>query len=192
MRLSRVVLIASVIVVFATVRALAAPFVLFPKAGELASPDRRFVVRNAEREAESSEFVGTFRSLWLIETATGRSRKLCDYVGVAAVAWTKGDFLVVTQYLTKRTSRALVFSPADLDNPVVLDKPTLIRLVPYELRPALEENDHVFVEASRLEDDVLHLRVWGYGRHDRNGFRWLCEYATWNGATSCTEERGSR
>jgi len=75
---------------------------------------------------------------------------------------------------------------------VVLDKPTLIRLVPYEMRPALEENNHVFIEASRLEDDVLFVRVWGYGRHDPNGFRWRCQYATWNSATTCAEEHSAR
>ncbi len=192
MRLSRIVLIAPAIAAFAVVQAFAAPFVVFPKAGELASPDHRFVVRNAEREADASEFVGTFHSLWLIETATGRSRKLCDYVGVAAVTWSKDDFLVVTQYVAKTTSRAMIFSATNPDSPVVLDKPTLIRLVPYEMRPALEENNHVFIEASRLEDDVLYVRVWGYGRHDPNGFRWRCRYATWNGATSCAEEHSAR
>ena len=179
----------TVLVAILCVETLAAPFVVFPKAGELKSPDGRFVVRNREREGSESEFVGAFRSLWLVESATGRSRKLCDYVGLAAVAWSSDDFLVVTQYLTRRTSRALVFSTTSPEDPVVLDKPTLIHLLPVEFRPALRENDHVFVEASRVEGDTLHLRVWGYGQHDANGFRWRCQYPLPTGVVSCYEER---
>jgi hypothetical protein len=170
----------------------AAPFVVFPKAGQLPSPDGRFVVRNSDREAPLSEYVGTFHSLFLEETGTGRSRKLCDYVGVAAVAWAKNDFLIVTQYVSKHTSRALVFVPDDSRDPVVIDKPLLTNLVPVSLRPPLRENDHVFVEASQVEGDTLTLRVWGYGKHDPQGFRWRCEYGLLEGGISCAEAAGTR
>ena len=138
------------------------------------------------------EFVGTFRSLWLFEVATGRSRKLCDYVGVAAVGWSGADFVVVTQYLSKRTSRALVFPMPGPGEPVLLDQPTLIRMVPPELRETLRKNDHVFVEGSKVEGETLYLRVWGYGQHDANGFRWGCEYSLREGAIACKEEHGLR
>lgn len=69
----------------------------------------------------------------------------------------------------------------------MLDVPTLIRTVP-DLRPPLEGNDHVFVEASRLEGDTLFLRVWGYGRRDPKGFRWRCEYRLHAGALAGHEE----
>ncbi len=169
-------------------QAVAAPFVLFPKAKELASPDGRFIVRNAERKTAPNEFVGTSLSLWLVEKATGRARKLCDYIGVAAVAWSNSDFLVVTEYVGKRTSRALVFSAADAIDPVVLDQRTLLRLIPVDLRATLRENDHVFVEASHVAEQTLHLRVWGYGQHDPSGFRWHCEYVFREGAVSCSDD----
>jgi hypothetical protein len=191
MRSWRIKLAVLVMVTVATIRIVAAPFVVFPKAGELASPDGRFVVRNAEREDSASEFVGTFHSLWLIDVATGRSRKLCDYLGVAAVGWSDNNFLVVTQYVAKKTSRALVFSATGPESPIMLDKPTLIRLVPGELQATLRENDHVYVEASRVEKEVLYLRVWGYGQHDANGFGWHCEYALRDGVVSCSAERSS-
>lgn len=171
---------------------LASPFVVFPKATELVSPDGRFAVRSVDSAGTASDFVGTFRSLWLYELATGRSRKLCDYLGVASAAWSSNNFLVVTQYVGKRTSRALVFSAVTPQDPIMLDKATLIRLVPVELRPALRENDHVFVEGSRVEQETLHLTVWGYGQHDPNGFRYRCEYALREGTISCVEERGSK
>jgi hypothetical protein len=47
----------AVILAFEVV-AQAAPFVVFPKAGQLRSPDGRFVVRNIDREAPLSEYVG--------------------------------------------------------------------------------------------------------------------------------------
>lgn len=168
----------------------ASQFVVFPKAGELVSPDGRFSVRNAEREAPASELDGTFHSLWLIELASGRSRKLCNYVGVAAVAWSAHDALIVTEYVGKRTSRALVFSVTTAADPVMLDKAALTQLVPIDLRPALRGNDHIFVEGSRIEGDTLHLHVWGYGAHDADGFRWRCEYALSEGTIACEPERG--
>jgi hypothetical protein len=176
---------------FAPLEALASPFVVFPKASELVSPDGRFAVRNVDSAGSATDFVGTFHSLWLFELGTGRSRKLCDYLGVASAAWSNNDFLVVTQYVGKRTSRALVFSPTSTDDPVMLDKTALIRLVPPELRPALRENDHVFIEGSRVEQDSLHLAVWGYGPHDPNGFRHTCEYSLREATIACVEERGS-
>ena len=174
------VLLASV-----AVQVYAVPFTLFPKAGHLASPDGRFEVRDVDLREPGSEFAGIFHSLWLAETATGRSRKLCDYVGVAAVAWSEKDSLIVTQYLSKKTSRALIFATTSTQDPVVLDVPTLIQMVPVELRPALRENDHAFVEASRLEGEIFYFQVWGYGQHDRNGFHWNCEYGLKDGKASC-------
>jgi len=182
----RGLLCVAAIVVFRIV-AHAAPFVVFPNAGQLPSPDGRFVVRSTEREAPLSEYVGTFHSLFLEETTSGHTRKLCDYVGLAAVAWAKNDFLIVTEYLSKRTSRALIFAADNSRDPVVIDQPGLISLVPVELRPQLRENDHVFVEASRLEGETLTLRVWGYGKRDAKGFRWRCQYSLLESAISCEE-----
>jgi len=188
MRQTRIVLAGAVVWAILITQAVAAPFVLFPKAKELASPNGRFVVRTAEQKGAPNEFVGTSLSLWLVEKATGRTRKLCDYIGVAAVAWSNNDFLVVTEYVGKKMSRALVFSAADAIDPVVLDKRTLLRLIPVGLRATLRENDHVFVEASRVAEQTLHLRVWGYGQHDPSGFRWGCEYAFREGTVSCSDD----
>ena len=188
MRQARIVLAGAIMSAILITQAVAAPFVLFPKATELASPDGRFVVRNLARKGGPNEFVGTSLSLWLVEKATGRARKLCDYIGVAAVAWSNNDFLVITEYVGKKTSRALVFSAADAIDPVVLDKRTLLRLIPVDLRDTLRENDHVFVEASRVAEQTLHLRVWGFGQHDRSGFRWHCEYAFRKGTVSCRDD----
>ncbi len=167
------------------ITAKAAPFVVFPKAGHLSSPDGRFVIRNSEREAPLAEFAGTFHALFVEETASGRVRKLCDYVGVAAVAWAQNDSIIVTQYLSRRTSRAMIFAADDSRHPLVIDQPALINLVPVDLRPQLRDNDHVFVEASQVEGEILTLRVWGYGKHDANGFRWRCQYSLSDGGISC-------
>jgi len=169
------------------VAAHAAPLVLFPKTGQLTSPDGRFAVHNRERDASDKEFVGTAHSLWLVEVGTGRARKLCDYLGVAAVAWSNNEFVVVTEYVARKTSRAWVFPTAAHDNAVMFDKSTLIRMVPADLRDTLRENDHVFVEASSVQEKTLHLRVWGYGPHDARGFRWSCAYDMREGTISCQQ-----
>ena len=167
------------------IRASAGPFVVFPQAGEFASPDGHYVLRSVEDQGSAGEFRGTFRALWLTETLTGRSRKLCDYVGEAAVAWSKNNILLITVYVSKKTSRAMIVSAADHEEGMIIDVPALIQMVPPELRAPLRENDHVFVEASLLEENRLHLRVWGYGRHDPNGFHWACQYEIGSAKISC-------
>jgi hypothetical protein len=176
----------AVIAVTLAIPAHAAPFSMFPKTERLISPDHRFEVRDVTPQSSVGELVGAPHSLWLTELSTGRSRKLCDYLGLAAVAWSSNDFLVITQYLGRKTSRALVFAVASSDEPVLLDAPGLIQMLPVELRPTLRENDHLFVEASRLEQETFFFRVWGYGKHDPNGFRWNCQYLLSDGQVSCT------
>jgi hypothetical protein len=169
------------------VLAQAMPFAMFPKAGQLVSQDGRFVVRNSDRGAPASEYLGTFHSLILEDTASGRTRKLCDYVGMAALAWTKNDSLVMTEYVSKHTSRVWIFRADDSRDAVLIDQALLTRILPVELRPQVRENDHVFVEASQIEGETLTVGVWGYGKHDANGFRWRCQYGLGDGAIACAD-----
>jgi hypothetical protein len=186
MRRAWQMLAVALMVALSAVEARAGPFVLFPKAGQLVSPDGRFVVRDVDREAPATEFVGTFRSLWVTEVATGRSKKICDYMGVAAVAWSGGHFLIVTQYVGRRSSRALLFSP-EWDDILMIDTGALIRAVPLEMRQPLR-NDHVFIEGTRIEADVFYFHVWGYGALDPGGFRWKCQYGLQTGEVACEAE----
>jgi len=191
MRFTKIACSALALVAAAVIPCSAAPFVLFPATGELISPDRRFVVRDAAREGAATDFVGTFHSLWLTDLATGRSRKLCDYLGVAAAAWVGDDFLLVTQYSGKKSARALLVS-AKSDESVMLDAPTLAAMAPADLRAALHDNDHVFVEASHLDAGTFYIHVWGYGHHDPSGFSRECTYALIGGAVSCPEASHSK
>ncbi|HME37120.1 MAG TPA: hypothetical protein VKF84_17940 [Candidatus Sulfotelmatobacter sp.] len=191
MRVHRTGLCVASVLVF-NILAQAVPYAVFPKAGQLPSPDGRFVVRNIDPVAPASEYVGTFHSLFLEDTASGRTRKLCDYVGVAALAWTRNNSLIMTEYLSKHTSRVRIFSADEARDPVVIDQSLLTRLVPVDLRPQIRENDHVFVEASQIEGQMLTLGVWGYGRHDANGFRWRCQYSLLEGSISCQETPASK
>ena len=193
MRPSRIMLALSIVLVLLAAASLAVPFVLFPKAGELLSPDRRFAVRNAERHGSGSDIVvADAQSLWLVELATGRSRKLCSYLGVAAVAWSGNDYVLVTEYVGKKTSRAWLFPVGSRDEAIMLDKPTLTHSIPVEFRETLRQNEHVFVEATRVEHDNLHFRVWGYGSHAGTGFRLECEYSLREEQISCIADHSSR
>ena len=51
-------------------------FVVFPKANALQSPDGRDEARNDVAHHATGDFTGMFNSLWLVEVATGQSRKL--------------------------------------------------------------------------------------------------------------------
>ena len=174
-----------------TMSSFAAPTVVFPKAGELRSPDGRFLVRNVDRET-SIDFIGTFHTLWLLEVTSGQSRKLCDYIGVAAVHWSDNDHIVITEYVAKKSSRALLFSVIPSEDPVILDKAAVIALIPPQSRAILREEDHVFVEAIGVQHSVLALTVWGNGPRDRRGFRWRCNYDLQERSMACTEEAISR
>jgi len=80
-----------------------------------------------------------------------------------------------------------VFSVTGSQDPVLLDKPGLTHMLPAEFRDTLRENDHVFVEASRVEEERLYLRVWGYGTRDPGGFRWHCQYGLRENVVSCEQ-----
>jgi len=166
-------------------RASAEQFTLFPDRKEMHSPDGRFVVRSIEHSVTANEFSGVFRTLVLEEAATGKVRKLYDYVGRVAVAWSGTDFIIVTDYVNKKTSRAMVFPVNPERDILVLDKVKMSSLIPDEQSVHLRQNDHVFVEVSSVEGTALNLRVWGYGRRDAAGFRYVCRYDLPGGTAVC-------
>ena len=53
------------------------------------------------------------------------------------MAWAQNEFIIVTQYLSKRTFRAVIFAADDSRRAVVIDQPLPINLVPVTLRPIL-------------------------------------------------------
>jgi len=68
---------------------------------------------------------------------------------------------------------------------LVLDKVQMSSLIPDEQSVHLRQNDHVFVEVSSVEGTALNLRVWGYGRRDAAGFRYVCRYDLPGGTAVC-------
>ena len=167
--------------------AFAEQFAVFPDRQELRSPDGRFVVRSVEHPTTRGELSGLFRALILEEVATGVQRNLYNYVGRVGVAWSGSNVLIVTDYASKRTARALVFR---LDRPneyLVIDKPHLMAQLQEGRRAQLERNDHVYLEVSRIEGNSLVLRVWGYGARDPDGFRFQCAYPLDEGELSCQD-----
>jgi hypothetical protein len=160
-------------------------FTTFPDHKELRSPDGSLVIRSVEHPAKPSDFSGVFRTLVMEEVATGRVRKLYDYVGRVAVAWSGNEFIIVTDYVSRRTSRALIFPAAPNRDGLVLDKEHLASLLPEARYVHLRQNDHVFVEAAHVDGRYLTLRVWGYGQKDANGFRWVCRYDLIAGTAAC-------
>jgi hypothetical protein len=111
-------------------------------------------------------------------------------VGRVAVAWSEDRFLIVTDYASKKTARALVFRVDQPGEMVALNKTTLGLRVPEEFRVHLEGNDHVYVEVSRIEKDTLFLNVWGYGALDAQGFRFVCSMVLSDGAVRCEARVG--
>jgi len=170
-------------------------FATFPDRPELRSPDGRFLIRSVDHVTGPSDFSGVFRSLVLEEPSSGRSWAIYSYVGRVAVAWSGNRFIIVTDYVSKRTSRALVFAIDSRVEPfsvekVTLDKVQLAGLLPTEQNVHLLGNDHVFVEVSRVEGDALILRVWGYGARDPKGLRLDCQYDLRSGRAACREQGG--
>jgi hypothetical protein len=98
-------------------------------------------------------------------------------MGTAAVGWSGSEYLLVTEYVGKKTSRALVFPIAATGDPLLIDAAVLEKTLNAELREVLRDSDHVFIEASSLEKNIIYFRTWGYGLHDKIGFRWRCESA---------------
>ena len=176
-----------IVVVLTCSAVFAEQFTVFPDRKELRSPDGKFVIRSADYGPRPHEFSGLFRSLILQNTTDGSARELYHYVGRVGVAWSGNNFLIVTDYVSKKTARALVFRIDRPDEYLVLDKPSLAARIPDEHRVQLERNDHAFLEVSHIEGSVLTLRVWGYGAHDPQGFRFQCTYELDQGTTTCRD-----
>ena len=168
-------------------RAFSEDFAVFPDRKELHSPDGKYVIRSIERTPQPGEFVGVFRALVLEEAATHKTRVLCGYLGRAAVAWSGDTYIIVTDYVGKRTSRALVFSVDQNANGFVVDKNDLERRVSGSFSEKLRGNEHVFIEALKVQSGKLDLRVWGYGTHDPRGFRLFCNIELDLGNATCGE-----
>jgi hypothetical protein len=158
-------------------------FRVFPEEKQLVSPDGRFVITSEDPIRSSADFSGILHSLYLEERATGRKRKLYDYVRRVAVAWATPEAIIVTDYVAPKSARALVFSIEQPRPIAVLDRELLSRMIPEEQSDHLTKNDHVYLEVMRLEDSTLVLRVWGYGALDKNGFKLGCRY-DWNNNTA--------
>lgn len=160
-------------------------FVTFPNKSELASPDQRYVLRTIDPVKEPADFTGTFHCLVLENRDTGQKRRLFDYVHRIAVAWSGGR-IIATDYFGRKGSRALVFSVDPKADGYVVDRDDLAGRVP-ALGVHLRQNDHVFIEAVRVEGELFVLRVWGYGGYDRSGFRFGCTLNLVRGTASCEE-----
>jgi len=138
-------LCAFVVAILLVAPAGAQRFSTFPDRSELRSPDGRFLIRSVDHAASPSDFSGLFRSLVVEEPRSGRSWALYNYVGRVAVAWSGNRFIIVTDYVSKRTSRALVFAIDSRVEPfsveqVTRDKVQFSRLLPTEQkRPPLGE-----------------------------------------------------
>jgi len=175
------------VVVLTCSAVFAEQFAVFPDRKELRSPDGKFVIRSVDYAPRPHEFSGLFRSLILQNTTDGSARELYHYVGRVGVAWSGNNFLIVTDYVSKKTARALVFRIDRPDEYLVLDKPSLAARIPEERRVQLERNDHAFLEVSLIEGSGLTIRVWGYGAHDPQGFRFQCTYELDQGTTACRD-----
>src|SRR4029077_17302382 len=106
-------LCAFVVAFLLVARAGAQQFTTFRDRPELRSPDGRFLIRSVDHAASASDFSGLFRSLVLEETRSGRSWALYNYVTCLGGGGAPGSgnlFIIVTDYVSKRTSRPLVFA----------------------------------------------------------------------------------
>lgn len=173
-----------------TLVASAENFATFPEQKEFASPDKRYVLRSIDPPRGPSDFSGAFHSLVLEDRLTGQSRRLYDYLSKVAVAWS-GERILVTDYVSRRSARALVLSADPRSDAYIVDRIDLAGRIPGTQAACLRGNDHVFVEAVRMEGRTLTLRVWGYGAHDRNGFRIQCDLNLDQGAASCRQGRAT-
>jgi hypothetical protein len=171
--------------------ALGGAFVTFPDStNELPSPDGQFLVRSTNYAATTGVFSGKFHALFLEEHRTGKSRKLCDYLGKVAVSWVAADIIVVNEYYTARGARALVFATDETISAVVIDRNRLVKLLDPITSRRLLGNDHVYVEAYKLDGNILSLRLWGYGSQDAKGFNFSCDYILNRDAATCWEKSG--
>jgi hypothetical protein len=167
-------------------------FATFPNAAnELPSPNGRFIVRSIGYGAAPGTISGKFHALVLETRETGKSRKLCDYLGKVMVSWAADDVLFVNDYYTARGSRVLVFVTDETIPPLVIDRNLMVKFLDPITSRHLLRNNHVFIAAYKLEGDTLALRLWGYGTQDAKGFILSCDYSLERNTASCRESSGT-
>jgi hypothetical protein len=193
---SRIVVVCFVVILIpilipAALLGLGGKFITFPDAAnELPSPHGQFVVRSVSYGAAPGAFSGKFHALVLEERRTRSSRKLYDYLGKIAVSWVTDSAIIVNEYYTSRGARALMFTTDEAASPIVIDRSWMVKLLDPILSTHLIRNDHVYVEAFKLEGDTLGLRVWGYGAQDTKGFSFSCDYNLDRNTISCRQSSG--
>ena len=89
---------------------------------ELPSRDGQFLVRSISYGTAPGSISGKFHALVLEERRTGKSHKLCDYLGKIMVFWTADNVLVVNDYYTDMGARVLLFVTDETIPPVAIDK----------------------------------------------------------------------
>lgn len=161
-------------------------FATFPEHKELVSPDQRYVLRSVDFSHNPSDYKGMFHTLVLEDRQSRTSRRMYDYVHKVAVAWS-GDYIIVTDYLSHKAARALVFSVDPRADTFMVDRVDLADRISQELGSHLRYNERVFVEAVRMQGHTLIFRVWGNGSHDPKGFRFACEINLDRGDAACDE-----
>ena len=166
--------------------ACAEPFVTFPEQKELVSPDGRYVLRSVDPPGDPTNFSSSFHALVLEDRVSGKSRRLYDYLHKVAAAWS-GNRIVATDYASRRAARALVFSVEPNSDSFIVDRVALADRIPVQLGSHLRFNDHVFVEAIRMEGGTLVLRAWGYGTQDPSGFHLACRLDLEQASATCEE-----
>lgn len=92
------------VVVLTCSAVFAEQFAVLPDRKELRSPDGKFVIRSVDYAPRPHEFSGLFRSLILQNTTDGSARELYHYVDRVGVAWSGNNFLIVTDYVSKKDS----------------------------------------------------------------------------------------
>jgi hypothetical protein len=177
---------AFLVVLLAAQPVWAQQFAVFPDRKELRSPGGRFVIRSVEHCRKA------LRAQRRVPIVDPGGYDNGDLARPLSLPWPCGrrpgaNFIIVTDYASKRTSRALIFRIDQPNEYTIIDKPHLTAQLPAQFRPHFDGNDHVYLEG--VEDRRRYSDTPGVGvpNSRQAGFRSPCGYHLNERRASCGE-----
>lgn len=154
----------------------------FPLGGSsLLSPNKQYLLENVNYDVSSED--QDSHALFLKNLKTGVQEKIYSYPrGVDAVWSAQGNILAVTDDAGSDNADCILFFPGDKTSKISIYN-ELTRIMPTNKTIFKQANDpdhfnhHVYITCNKwLSNDLLLIRIYGYGDIDPDGFTLWYKY----------------
>ncbi len=148
------------------------------------SPNKDFLIENVDSQnEEDSDILGGNHALFLINILTGKRKHLHAYERHVEVWWSPtGSYVLVNDYRGSDSATPLIFMIDEDTTCIALEKELAQQA---QNNSHIWKNHHVYITGSEwIAQDVLKVKIEGYGDVDPDGFTLWFEYHIGKGFTA--------